>query len=152
MFGWLEVIGGVFGLFDATATLTRREERTTAASLVLFIALLAVVLSRADGPLEREDVGWACGLFAAEVAAALLVITLLHAIRPVGQDLPVRRWTETYTRCAGPLALIVFGALLLVPWFDEARRADWPLAAVIAGGALCLLGAAVTLRQARAAF
>jgi hypothetical protein len=150
VFALLELIGEVFGLLDATATLTRREGRTFFASLLLFGALLLVVATRTPRALGRDDVLWVSGFVAAELAAALVVITLLHAIRPVGEDLPARSWSQTYARCAGPLALAVFGALLVLPRFDGTE--GWPLSVTIAGAAVSLLGVAAAIRQARAAF
>ena len=93
MFALLEFIGEVFGLLDATATLARSESRTYFASLLLFGALLLVAVIQSPHALDRDDVVWVGGLVAAELVAALVAVTLLHAIRPVGEDLPARSWS-----------------------------------------------------------
>ncbi len=152
MFALLEFIGEVFGLLDATATLARSESRTYFASLLLFGALLLVAVIQSPHALDRDDVVWVGGLVAAELVAALVAVTLLHAIRPVGEDLPARSWSQTYGRCAGPLALAVYGAVLVLPSFGRVEGEGWPLAAALVGGALSLLGVAMAIRQARAAF
>lgn len=150
MLALLELLGGLFGLFEFAEVTTRRENRTAVQTTMLLggFALIAG-LPAIDG--NAVDPVTFAPLFAAQLAGAALLITLLHAVRPVGEDIPPRTWTDTYRRCVGPLLLLVLSGLFIAALTGGDDGAV-QLFVAVTGGLGVLFAVASLLRAARNPF